>query len=709
MAREFSEYRFDDLTTPIASYDPTKINLGFCMKKGTDSYGRDYVSPLENKFFRIYETYGELSGAVGSLEYNSNITWFFHANPANIGGGVRKIYMHIYDKTLDTMTFQGTISVTPYGSAQTVYSMAPSLEKHTTGTISVSGTIVTGIGTSWKTDGACVGNRIGFGNTDPSQITTWYQISSLTNDGQIILTESVGIISAGTPYVIEDFRLVYVNYNNGSTTASGLTIAKGLRPEIFTLTSTTIPLSTTVDNIRAVYRLSNATTSSYLYFGNVLTDKISLTEQYSYTTTGTSTIISIQKFNIRAALIVSAGSSTNAFILSTGNATHSGTAYGGANPACKAIYGGIENIFLCFQTRISRVIPSNITSGSTTFISDFMVENPPGGVSTFALTSNLRSISWMPLINKFMVTGTYSGTANRIFVFSYSPGGTFERAISTIDTIQSSSYSSFDIDTYSLSCVSNVAQYFDMSINNGIAMFSRYIADNNGIMMTFVPEADAAYESITNAHVITPEISTITAVSLSRLRIDSERTRNANYTLYPREYYRMYYRTSGISDNSGIWNDVRESGDLTGIPPTSGIQFKIVFRTMGISTVADKIYGIILSYDTNNDPPSTTFYEPSIAFSDETIGKVAWRQRALWETTNIPDLRIKMYDTSTVTLILTDNTSSTTEGVWEYSTDSGTTWNAWSVSANAIGNYIRYTPYSAIGLGVNVKIKLYKI
>ena len=68
-----------------------------------------------------------------------------------------------------------------------------------------------------------------------------------------------------------------------------------------------------------------------------------------------------------------------------------------------------------------------------------------------------------------------------------------------------------------------------------------------------------------------------------------------------------------------------------------------------------------------------------------------------------------MYDMSTVTLILTDSTNSPIDGVWEYSSDSGITWNAWSVSGNSIGNYIRYTPYSSIGLGVNVKIKLYKI
>jgi hypothetical protein len=129
---------------------------------------------------------------------------------------------------------------------------------------------------------------------------------------------------------------------------------------------------------------------------------------------------------------------------------------------------------------------------------------------------------------------------------------------------------------------------------------------------------------------------------------------------------------------------------------------------MGISTVADKIYGMIVSYTTNNDPESTTFYEPSVLYSDKTIGRVAWRQRALWETTSIPNLRIKMYEVNTTNLLLNDTTGSPSLGTWEYSSDNGVTWNAWSSSANSVGNYIRYTPTSSVGSGLVVKIKLFK-
>src|SRR5690606_22635495 len=120
-------------------------------------------------------------------------------------------------------------------------------DKHTVGTVSVSGTAVTGTSTNWQTDGACVGNRTGFGSTDPTQITTWFEITAIASNTSLTLDSSPGTLAGGTPYVIEDLRVVAATTNNTATNG-GLFVAKGLRPEAFIPSGTTIPAATTVDN-----------------------------------------------------------------------------------------------------------------------------------------------------------------------------------------------------------------------------------------------------------------------------------------------------------------------------------------------------------------------------------------------------------------------------------------------------------------------------
>jgi hypothetical protein len=248
----------------------------------------------------------------------------------------------------------------------------------------------------------------------------------------------------------------------------------------------------------------------------------------------------------------------------------------------------------------------------------------------------------------------------------------------------------------------------DFAHAGGVTFASKYINSSSESMLYAFPiEADELYESASNACVITPSISTTNVTSFRRILVNSEKDFNSEYVLHPRELYKIYYRTSGISGNSGAWTLISQAGDLSGVTPTSEIQFKIVFRTAGLSMIADKIYGIAFTYNTNSDPSSTSFYEPSIANSNPTAGIIAWRQRAIFASTNIPNLTIKIYDSSNV-LLLTDTTNSPTLGTWQYSTNGGSTWTTWSVSANAIGNYIRYTPTSPVGVGQRVKIVLFE-
>ena len=102
---------------------------------------------------------------------------------------------------------------------------------------------------------------------------------------------------------------------------------------------------------------------------------------------------------------------------------------------------------------------------------------------------------------------------------------------------------------------------------------------------------------------------------------------------------------------------------------------------------------------------STSFYEPSLKNSNISSNIFSWRQRDNFES-NIPNLNLDIYDVSNNNLLLTDSVNSSSNGIWQYSTD-GVTWSSWLSSANSIGNYIRYSATTLSASGIKVKPILY--
>jgi hypothetical protein len=84
----------------------------------------------------------------------------------------------------------------------------------------------------------------------------------------------------------------------------------------------------------------------------------------------------------------------------------------------------------------------------------------------------------------------------------------------------------------------------------------------------------------------------------------------------------------------------------------------------------------------------------------------AWSQDELWYG-NIPDLKIRLYNSSNSNIVFYDTVTTSVSGTWEYSTD-GTNWLAWSSSADAIGNYIRYVA-DWVPAGIKLRVGLNRI
>ena len=168
---------------------------------------------------------------------------------------------------------------------------------------------------------------------------------------------------------------------------------------------------------------------------------------------------------------------------------------------------------------------------------------------------------------------------------------------------------------------------------------------------------------------------------------------------FPVESYKVWYRTSGIDDNSGAWIELPVGADLDSAVPGEYIQFKIAFDILGEICVPSRIYSIAATYE---DSSQDSHYQPSLTKSSA-AGKIfAWQQVATWGS-NIPNMRIRLYDAATNNELLNDTVTASAFGEWQYSTNAGVTWASWDSTQDAINNYIRYTGTTFGVSGVTVR------
>ena len=216
---------------PGGGYDPTKLGLGSLMVRRADAGNTGkWIGPSPIVVARPYEQSLSIPpNWLQVIRWSPTKDWVFYGDNAT-AAATRRIGMYVFDRSTQQFAWQGALVLTfPTATNHSLRSLRVTYDKHTAGTVAVSGTAVTGTGTAWLTDGACVGNRIGFGSTDPTQITAWYEITAIASNTSMTLDISPGTLAAGTPYVIEDLRVVTAT-TNATTTNGGLFVTKGLRP-----------------------------------------------------------------------------------------------------------------------------------------------------------------------------------------------------------------------------------------------------------------------------------------------------------------------------------------------------------------------------------------------------------------------------------------------------------------------------------------------
>lgn len=701
MSKVAVEYIFTGDTTSIAAYDSTKINLGSLMRKITGVTAQDnFVGPMPIGLARPMEASTAIPAFYPHvISFDNTTDWVFFADNA-AAAATRRIVLYEYNKTTSLFNWKGFITLTfPTATAHTTRGMRVTRDFHTGGTVTVSSGVVTGTGTTWNTDKLSVGSRISFNTTSPTTSNPWYEISAITSDTTIYLTGAgTGVtISSASTYIAEELRVITTT-TNATTTNGGLFLVKGLKIEDFKPAGTTIPAATTIDGIKAVYWLADAATVTNITAAGVaIQDKINPNTQYVYVL---DTANRVYSYNVRATLTsIVAGKTTSASGVTTGVQVPTGTMSALNNGRIGILNhgpgAGVESLYWVTTSRVYRSSLSAITSGSITWQSDVMVEIPPGGTSTYAASSTLSSVEISNQSDVLIVLNT--GAANaRSYVTKYNTTSSpFDRIFLSDDRqLDQSSASSEAVPHPSIQ-----ASTFSCWSENGISYLVRHSAAATSNQIYALPlGADWTYASDTNERIVTPALSTANAIKYYRAyinRVENLGSIGLGATLEP---FRVYYRTSGIADNTGPWTLLPYDLSLEGISPGSEIQFMFEFKTIGSYCIPARILGITVVYE---DGATDSHYQPSIGLSNKTTKTFAWRF-AIAFGGSVPALRVRLYDAVSNALLVDDNTNSPT-GTFEQSTDLGLNWAPWTNADKTNENtYVRYTPLS---LGDNIKVR----
>ncbi len=693
------------------AYDSTKLGLGPLMVQKTGAGVEDkWAGPIPIGLARPMEQ----STAIASqfpwaMQWQNNaageIDWIFLADLAT-AAATRRINAYTFNRRTGIFTWKGFVTVTFPGTseAKTIRGFRMTYDQHTAGTASASGTAVTGTSTTWQTDKACVGNRIGWPTVagDASTVPTWYEISAIGSDTGITLATSAGTVADGN-YIIEDLRCVML-VTSVTTSNGGVYVMKGLNFDKFDSVGGTVPAAVSTDSIRACYYLKDAATGTLLVgIGMGIAAKTSFTSQMAYAIDVLANPV-VHKINIRAALTVASGASTSAFQFKTGSGgavtgTPTQLNNGRLATASHGPQSGVECLYYTTASRIYAMPTANITTGGTNHISggSVMTEVPPGGVNTFAATGAMASIEFAAAIDRFIVA---TSATQRNYVTQFrADAGQMDRlfGVNTLQIDQSAA------DATTTPIPSQTGGAYTVWSEGGIL----YIATVGTTAITnrlyAVPlSADWEYASATpltrlfTPKIATPSLSAVAQFFAQEVQVVGGATgKNLGLNTEP---FRMYYRTSGIDDDSGSWTLLDSSG-IAAVSGSTYVQLMFEFRTIGTLMIPTRILSAGVIYDDLN---MSDYWQASSNIGTDLANKRFGFRHSVAYGTTVPRLEIELFDAESGASLGTDDTT-TAAWTWEKSTNAGGAWAAMNQTDRANADtYVRISPPA---LADNIKVR----
>lgn len=700
----------------MTGYNSTKHNFGSVFFQGTDSWtGTDnFIGPAPIQVVRPMECTAPTPGAFPHAIQIGKFEWAVVLADNSTAATTRKFLLYIYRADLNTFTYRGAIvNATAFATAATIRGIRLVRTVHTTGTVSVSGTAVTGNGTNWVSRRVNAGSRIGFGSTDPDAITTWYDITP----GTQITAESFTVLSSpGTqttvPYIIEDYWLVFAI--TAATTASnggGLFIIKGLSLSTAcwssTATPTAIATATTIDNIRAMYWIKNLATATVntINAGFALGDpSVDNLTQLAYVLDGAGTTATIGVYNIKVALTLTTGYATNPYQYVTGSPTVVGNVSQIHNCRIGTLKhgagNGVQSLYFTTTTRLYRCVLANITTGSTTFLADAMLEVPTGSINTIPATAAMSNLEIFDSIDRIAWFSS-SGTAFKSYVTQYRTDSSQLDHIWLGDTKMQHQASS---DSTAYPYPSTNSTFMTSWGEAGICFLARH-GTNAALNQVYAVPVGAhwGYQGINTGSYqiyITPAIATPACSKYWRLCVNEAQSIGGDSLGVTPEAYRVWYRTTGITDNSGTWMSIPANSSLAGVSAAASIQFKFEFKIFSVTCVPARIFNLVVVYETQDDIPSDLRWNmDDSSVTDGTVGFIQATSFSVLPTV----LQIDYYRVDNNSNVLTQLSSGTTNGTFQY--HNGSTWVS-GIGANTIGLRRRFLPSAGLPNSIAVYPKL---
>lgn len=724
------------------SYNSSKWNLGSLIKQRLD-VTPSFIAPISNAVGRPAEV-GVALANLGMYPWamqwdvSNGVDWIFLADQT-AAAVTRRIQLWTFNRNTSAFSWQGYTTLTPpQVGNHTIVGFEMTYQKYTKGQVTeASGTptLINGwqstvnTSTAWINDGMCVGSRIGFGSTDPTQISTWYTITNILQDSSMLITPPIPVgstLNTSSNYVIEDLR-AYIYTTSNTFNNSGLYVAKGLSYADFSASGSSpcVSCNTTVDSSKYVYRLSPYTINTSVNFmdcsaaGLAMEPMTNWQTQYAYginlwgVTAGTP--MRIFKYNVRAPLSIlpGLGTSVSAISVSTGTMTATAATISRINNGVFAkphtagtnVAGLIDVSALYFVTltKVNCIKTADIYENSTVGPVE-MQEKPMGTVNLYPATGAFTSIEYASSIDKFIVM-TSGATSFHSYITQ------FRTDLGNLDHIyllddKQIDQSSANPDNTTVTPHINTISLFQGPYETGGLM---YVAGTGttaitNIMHTATIGAEWTYSSSTNTigRMITPKLLTPNCANFVRAYIVYDSILGTDIVGKRVDAVRMSYRLAGIDDNSGGWTPISEPNDLSSIGSATAIQFMVEFKCITEFCVPARVMVVGVVY---NDTATDTHYRLSQVNSNVTTKTFAWRFATAWGTNaSVNALKVILYDDILNSALVTDYTDTST-GSWQKSYDDANTWGAYDTADLGASNYTTYIRYIPTTLAPNTKVR----
>lgn len=704
MIYKYTEHIFDKEIGSITSYDSNITLLGslFTQESGTHE-SNCFVSPLRIGIARYEHIFYQ--SLPSAIYYDETEDWIFQAE---LTAGVnRRISFWKYNKKTFEWSHRGVIKTGVVGIIETVRGLRAVLDEYVSGSVSSNGSSLTiyGTDTQWQSSNLCSGNRIGFGSNTRTGIDRWYEIASIDSDSQITLSGDNVSLSSGTPYVIQDLRIVMSCFG-GVSISGGIFVAKGLRPELFTPIETQIPSGGTTDNQTGVYWLKDAPTVSNTGACGCAIDvsKTDWNTHYVYVVnsiTGPKT--NLYKYNIRQNLngtLESNGGSTASHVLTTATqeVQYAPNAYG--NGIITSLNHGPEplepSLYYIANRGLQRINVKRIKNNAN-WTDDAMSFKPPGGTQTFYLDPRyINTVDDSGILDKLILMSTHANSSRSLVSKYYSDGGKNADGIFEACTFMLHNNSGGVDRLPKIYNPVNVSTY--ISIIQGMMYVNRTTTITTYQQMFAIPiGADWLSAEQTNQRIITPKLYTERCKEFQRVYVNNNQSMGTGVSEYPTDPYRIYYRIHGIDNNTGKWIPVPVNGIFNDGVNSESIQFMLEFKTLGMFMNYPKIYSLGIAYVHDESDDNLLYSQTK---SDPNTKEYVWWFKSAYGTI-VPELEIKIYDQKTDAIIFIDSSASSLYGNWYKSIDSGATWNTYDDTD--LTNTTTYLKYSATALYDNIQ------